>query len=414
MRWCLNGWGMVVVVGWLGLGTGVAQTVVLHLRNGDRLTGTILSETANQVVVRTTWKEKIAVPLAQIERREKLPPPKAASSTEKTVASPAAAQTASTADIDPGKQARLDVLLELYQADKITPLQYHEQRARLLSESAEPAAATAGATLAPPVSTVKPAETASAKSAQPSSSAPAPASLPPSAAKPAPAPAAQTAAKKPKNWNVNINIGANAVFNQTESQLYTVGADYTYVRGRVRESAGYQASYGKVNSVTSANRMYGSERLDADLGQNKKFFAYNLADAGYDQILKIDLQYGDGPGLGYHLIARPNYVLNLEAGGKYAQFKYSDGRRAGDVYLRLAENSTWQILPKATLKEEFAFLPRQGSFQDYQFRLESTLSYALSTYLSLNLHVLDFYDTFPGPNVSHNNLQIDSTIGIKF
>ncbi len=51
-----------------------AQNVVLHLRNGDRLAGTIVTETTNQVTLATTWIKELAVPLAQIERRETFPP----------------------------------------------------------------------------------------------------------------------------------------------------------------------------------------------------------------------------------------------------------------------------------------------------------------------------------------------------
>ena len=51
-----------------------AQNVVLHLRNGDRLAGTILRETTNQVTISNAWIKELAVPLAQIERRELVPP----------------------------------------------------------------------------------------------------------------------------------------------------------------------------------------------------------------------------------------------------------------------------------------------------------------------------------------------------
>src|SRR5437667_7609982 len=69
-----------------------AQTVILHLKNGDRLAGTILSEDTNRVLLSTTWIKELAVPLSEIASREKItsetkppllptpvtPPPKAA------------------------------------------------------------------------------------------------------------------------------------------------------------------------------------------------------------------------------------------------------------------------------------------------------------------------------------------------
>jgi hypothetical protein len=47
-------------------------------------------------------------------------------------------------------------------------------------------------------------------------------------------------------------------------------------------------------------------------------------------------------------------------------------------------------------------------------RLEGTLRYPISDRLSLNLVVTDLYDTQPAQSVSQNDLQIRSTIGVKF
>src|SRR5262245_20929475 len=60
-----------------------ADAVVLQLRNGDRITGTIVSENTNEVVLATTWSKEIRVPTAQILKRQ----PVAAA-----VTSPASAQ----------------------------------------------------------------------------------------------------------------------------------------------------------------------------------------------------------------------------------------------------------------------------------------------------------------------------------
>src|SRR5262245_6842880 len=50
--------------------TVAADAVVLQLRNGDRLTGTIVCEKTNEVVLATTWSKEIRVPTAQILMRQ--------------------------------------------------------------------------------------------------------------------------------------------------------------------------------------------------------------------------------------------------------------------------------------------------------------------------------------------------------
>src|SRR5713226_2848439 len=52
-----------------------AQTVLLQLRNGDRLSGTILSEDAGKLTLKTTWWNVVVIPVAEIKSRENLPAP---------------------------------------------------------------------------------------------------------------------------------------------------------------------------------------------------------------------------------------------------------------------------------------------------------------------------------------------------
>ncbi len=52
-----------------------AQNIILHLRNGDRIAGTIVSENTNAVTISTVWIKELVVPVAQIERREDSTPP---------------------------------------------------------------------------------------------------------------------------------------------------------------------------------------------------------------------------------------------------------------------------------------------------------------------------------------------------
>ncbi|MBI3192498.1 MAG: DUF481 domain-containing protein, partial [Pedosphaera parvula] len=66
------GWGIL----WICLQVAVeahADSVVLHLKNGDRLTGKIVVEDARQITILTPWQKEVAIPLPAIDRRETLP-----------------------------------------------------------------------------------------------------------------------------------------------------------------------------------------------------------------------------------------------------------------------------------------------------------------------------------------------------
>jgi len=315
-----------------------AQTTVLHLKNGDRVAGNIVSEDTNHVVITTSWIKELAVPLAQIARREIVPPQAGATN----------GVAASNAPVALGR-----------------------------------AAATVAA--APP--------------------------KPPA-----------------KHWKGEARLGADFLYGPNEQQIYYGRFKLTYEhpyeanpKQFFRNFWDFSADYGWTEnpqatnankSVLSANRMYGSDKTDLDIWK-QKWYVYDLAGGGYDEIRKIDAQYEVGPGLGYHLLTQTNFLMNVESGADYQAQYRSDQTTTKDVFFRVAEDVTWRINHSLKLTEKFEIFPRADA-PECRARTESTLSYALWHNLSLNLSLLDLYDTLPAAGVPNNDLQIHSSVGVTF
>lgn len=316
------------------------QNVILHLKNGDRIAGTIVSQDATNVVITTPWIQKLTVPVSQIESRETPP---------------------------------------------VVPVP---------APATNPAPATAAA---PPATNAAPA-----------------AKLPETtvAAKP-------LAAPKPKRWKGEARVGLDFLQGAKEQQNYYGRLKLTYERPYesnpkhfFRNIFDYAVDYGRTDGVLSANRMDGSDKTDFDIGPGK-FYVYNLARVGYDKVRLIDVQYEVGPGLGYHVLTKPAFILNSEAGMNYQVQERSDNTRSEHFYYRLAQDVTWKPLKQLTLTEKCEFFP-QVNLEEYRARLESTVSYGFWQNLSLNLSLLNLYDTQPASGVPNNDLQIRSSLGITF
>jgi putative salt-induced outer membrane protein YdiY len=318
------GGGRLALIGLLLIGSSIlssAQEVVLQLRNGDRLTGTLLAQETNVVIVATSWAEALVIPLSAIgglraaTGEDLLPPP------------------------------------------------------------------GPGATLKP-----EPAKVAAAK----------------------PAPASKPAAKAPpKRLRHNVQLGANFNFGARDSELVYGRIKSTYERPYdehpnlfFRTFADYSVDYGRTEKLVSANRMSGGLKTDFDV--NPKIYAYNAASCGFDEVRRIDFQYEAGPGVGVRLLTRTNLALSLESGLNYQAQERSTGEDVDSLYLRAANNLTWKIGPRLTLSEKFEFF------------LDATLSLRVLENISLNLTVLDTFDTAPAANVNKNELQIRSSIGFTF
>lgn len=335
----------------------LAQTVVFHLRNGDRITGTVIGEKTNEVAIATPFGSNLVIPLGQIERREMLATNAAPA---KTAAPPAtnapASQPPAPAPKAPGA------------APKPTP-------------PVKPTAA------APPDAKV-------AKTNQTSNF-----------------------QKFLADWKGNLDLGLNLGFSSKNRQAYTGRFQATHAHAMpnaqlLKNSLDYIFSYGRIDGVLSDNRMDGSWKTEYEIG--KRFSVYNATGAGYDEIRKVDVQFDLGPGIGYKWITRTNFVLATEVGGNY-QRQYFTGDIMKQRYsLRLGEESWWQISGKLRLDEKLEFFPEITHFSEFRVRAESNLSYALRNNLTLKFTVIDLYEDDPPPNVSKNDLQIRSSLSIKF
>src|SRR6266487_4192181 len=121
------GAGLAVGIGLSLLDAASSQPVVLHLRNGDRVSGSLVTEEAGQIILSNAIVGRMAVPLSQVERKEQATneaPATNIAGTNAVVASPALAR-------------RLNELQALYLANQLSAAEYHRQRAKALAEATE-------------------------------------------------------------------------------------------------------------------------------------------------------------------------------------------------------------------------------------------------------------------------------------
>lgn len=307
-----------------------AQPTVLQLRSGDRLTGTIVTEDTNRVVLSNQWVRWLVVPLGEIVKREPLPP----------------------------------AIVKAGDAKPALPVP-----GALTNAAPRPGTAIVSGPLIP----LKP--------------------------------------KSPKHLSGEAQVGADLVFGQRKRELYSGRFKVAYVYEHFRNVFDYTFAYGKTAGLLSDDRMSGSAKTDFDLG--KRLYVYNLGGAGFDEVRKIDLRYEFGPGVGSHVVKLTNFVLNSEVGVNYQAQYLSDHTKSELFFYRLAENSTWAINGRFSVDEKFEFFPRVDDWE-YRFRFESNLRYTLLSNLAFVVTAVDQYDTLPAQGVARNDLQLRSSISLKF
>ncbi|HXG47140.1 MAG TPA: DUF481 domain-containing protein [Methylomirabilota bacterium] len=350
--------------------------VVLHLKNGDRLSGHVLDETPDRIVLTNAVLGIITV-----------------ARTNLAVASNAARPPdgAGTQVITGHVRQRQQALLELYRRGTITPAEYHHQRRLLLSHPVPD----------PPETNVVVASVPAAAAGGPSPPPSRPASV---TAKPAPL--------APGKWHGEALIGLDFAVGERDRELLTGRLKLNFTDRRLRNTLDYLFTYGRTDAELSANRMDGSMKTDYEF--HSRLYAYNLGGAGYDEIRRIDLRFEEGPGGGIHLIRGTNWTLRAEYGFNYQAYFYQNGTDSERFHHRYAQEFWCKPNARLIVDEKLEFFPTWGNWQNYRLRLEVNARFSLNTWLSFVLTLLDQYDTDPPNQVSRNDLQLRSSLGVKF
>jgi putative salt-induced outer membrane protein YdiY len=329
-----------------------AQTYIFHLENGDRITGRFVSQDADAVVIATSFAGEIRLDLATIRTREEV---------EETVA---------------GRQEESPAL----------PQSTEEATPPLVTPAPVPAGSPA-------------------------------VSEDPAMLIPADRPRSAYLKRFVTAWQGEVQVGLNLGFSTTTRQTYSGRFKATHIHAfpdqRVlRNILDYKADFGRTDGTLSENRMDGSWKTEYDL--TRRFLFYNSIGAGYDQVRNIDLQYDLGPGAGYKIVMRPNFLIKAELGGNFQKQHLRAEETRSRYSFRLAEDAWWQVTPRFRIDQKIELFPEIENFGEFRLRGEGNLRYLLRDNLTLNLSVINLYDSSPPRNASHNDLQVRSTLGLKF
>ena len=305
----------------------------LQLRNGDTVSGQLVSEDSTNLVLRTPWAANLSVPKSELIKRDALP-------------------------------------------------------------------ATGSATAAAP----KPPPAAPAVAAKPV--APVLKPIPPR-------PPAPPSPKPKSEWAVELEVGADLAFSTIDRSVYhgRIRVNNTY--GRLRNAAELRAAYGEAQGKLTENRTDASLKTDFDLNQ-RRVFLYNMAVLSMDEIRNIDLRYEVGPGVGYHVIQKPKFTLDLETGAAFEHREFANRSADEHLLFRVAEKTTWNISSKLSMDERFEIFPNVDQLGEFRIRFEANLRYSFWKNVYLTLGVIDQWESDSAPGVSQNDLQIRTSVGARF
>jgi putative salt-induced outer membrane protein YdiY len=157
-----------------------------------------------------------------------------------------------------------------------------------------------------------------------------------------------------------------------------------------------------------------STNLREDYLLSPRDFVFGVGQLDHVQAQGLYLRQTVGGGFGHDLIHNSRTIFSLLGGLTYVHEKFYDGQSDQTAQALAGEKLGIQLTKWMRLDHYLNFYPNLTNTGQYRFDTASTLAIRLSNHLSLNTGVVDLFLSYPTPGNKKNNLAFTTGIGYNF
>ena len=165
-------------------------------------------------------------------------------------------------------------------------------------------------------------------------------------------------------------------------------------------------------SRTVANTIRFGGRYDRDF--SKKWFAYGFSDLERNGLQQLNLRWVIGGGLGYHAIRNERTNLDLLAGLAMNReyFKGLDNDRTS-AEAQVGQTLSHQFNARVSLKEQLFFFPNLSRGGEYRINFDTSLVTDITRRIGWQLTLSDRYLSNPPSGFKQNDLLLTTGVRVK-
>lgn len=204
----------------------------------------------------------------------------------------------------------------------------------------------------------------------------------------------------------NVALGFNADRKTTTDEWNIVAASL------------YSTSTADNVTTPSANNFFGAIRYSRNF--TKRLFGFGLFAGGYDHLQLLDERLSPSGGLGYHVIASKATTLDVLGGIGYTYENYSAGgvNNTGLVNnfinATIGEEFSHNFTEKTSIIENLYFFPYLNDAGNYRGTFNFGVASKFYRALTWNLNFGDIYNSVPVPGKRNNDLLLTTGLGVTF
>jgi putative salt-induced outer membrane protein YdiY len=165
-------------------------------------------------------------------------------------------------------------------------------------------------------------------------------------------------------------------------------------------------------SRTVANTIRFGGRYDRDF--NKRWFGYGFSDLERNGLQDLNLRFVVGGGIGYHAIRNERTSLDI-LGGLAMNREYFDGldndRTSAEA--QVGQTLSHQFSSRVSLKEQLFFFPNLSRGGEYRINFDTSLITDITRRIGWQITLSDRYLSDPPPGFKQNDLLLTTGIRLK-
>jgi len=223
-------------------------------------------------------------------------------------------------------------------------------------------------------------------------------------------------------WTGLLDSGLSVTRGNSATLAYNLSAKAVRATTRdkitVYSTAVYASDDTTPPSRTTAHAIRGGIR--GDFNVSDRVFVFGFTDFEYDEFQNLDLRNVLGGGVGYHVVKTKNTTFDVFGGGDFEQEYFSADpafptgltRKTGEIVM--GEELATKLNGRTTLSEKFSLFPNITNTGDYRFQFDATAATKLKSWLGWQVTYSDRYLSDPLTGFKKNDVLLSTGLRLMF
>lgn len=217
-------------------------------------------------------------------------------------------------------------------------------------------------------------------------------------------------------WNGGLDFGYSLTTGNTRTNTLALGTNLARQTNRDKTTL-YAAYINATNknkgvSETTANAIRGGGRYEINLSSRVTTFGF--ADFEYNKIQLLDLRSVLGGGFGYYTIKNARVQLQAFGGGAYNRENFSTGLRRNSGEAFVGEDFSLKLSERMLFKERFQFFPNLTERGEYRHTFDGSLTTKLTRWMTWHVTASNRYISNPPAGSKNSDLLLTTGVGVAF